>query len=253
MMTRRTFVLLCLQVIFLAAAGSAQDLTAGQIIKKADDKTRGLTSRGEMSMTIIRADWTRTVSLKYWSKGSDYSMILITAPARDKGQSFLKVKGEMWNWLPSISRMIKLPPSMMMQSWMGSDFTNDDLVRESSLVKDYEKSLLGTETIRGKACFKIQLDPLPQAPVVWGKILIWITQDGFDQWKAEYYDEDGELVNTMNASDIKKMGDRSIPAILEIVPTGKKGQKTVLTMISMVFNEAIEDSFFSQQNMKKLK
>lgn len=232
---------------------SAQGYTAAQIIKKSDDKMRGKTSKGEMSMSIIRTNWTRTVKMKVWSKGSDFSMILITEPAKDKGQSFLKIKREMWNWVPSINRMVKIPPSMMMQSWMNSDFTNDDLVRESSLVKDFKPTLLGSETVRDKACYKIQLIALPDATVVWGKIIMWITKDGFDQWKAQYFDEDGELVNTMNASNIKRFGDRNLPAHMEIIPATKKGQKTVLEMVSMSFNISMEDAFFTQQNMKNLK
>jgi hypothetical protein len=158
----------------------------------------------------------------------------------------------MWNWAPSIDKMIKIPPSMMMQSWMGSDFTNDDLVRESSQVKDYTHKLLGEEVVRGQNCFKIELIPLPEAPVTWGKVILWITSKGFDQWKAEFYDEDMEAVNIMNAYDIRRMGDRDIPTKMEIVPVDKKGSKTILEIKSIIFNEDIQDSFFSQQNMKKL-
>jgi len=142
---------------------------------------------------------------------------------------------------------------MMMQSWMGSDFTNDDLVQQSSIVKDYTHKLLGKESIRELECYKIELIPLPDATVVWGKIIIWITVEGFDLWKSDYYDEDMELVNIENAFDIKKMGDRSIPARMEIVPVNKKGQKTILEINTMLFNIPLEESYFSQQNMKKVK
>ncbi len=119
----------------------AQELTAKEIIDKADKKNRGDTQQGTMEMKIVRPDWERTVEMKSWSKGDDYFIIYITAPAKDKGQVFLKRKKEMWNWVPTIDRMIKIPPSMMMQSWMGSDFTNDDLVKQSSIVKDYTHTL----------------------------------------------------------------------------------------------------------------
>jgi len=223
-----------------------------EIIKKADDKSRGLTSQGEMTMTIVRPTWTRSVTMKSWQKGTKYSMILITAPAKDKGQVFLKIKTDMWNWFPSIDKMIKIPPSMMMQSWMGSDFTNDDLVRESSIVNDYTHRLLGKETIRDQNCYKIELTPLPEAPVTWGKLIAWVTVEGFDLWKVEYYDEDKKLINVMNASEIRKMGDREIPVKLEIIPTENPNNKTLLESKSVIFNKPIDDSFFSQQNMKKL-
>lgn len=228
----------------------AQTMSAKEIIKKADDKSRGQSSKGEMTLTIIRSSWTRSLSLKVWTKGSDYSLIYITSPAKEKGQTFLKRQKDMWNWVPSIERMIKIPPSMMMQSWMGSDFTNDDLVKESSIVIDYTHTLLGKEEVRGEECFKIELIPLPDAPVTWGKIIFWVTTKDFCQWKAEYYDESMVLINTMNAYNIKKMGDREIPTLVEIEPANKKGNKTVLETKSIIFNQPIKEDFFSQQNMK---
>ena len=231
----------------------SQDLTAKEIVKKADDKGRGQTSQGIMTLTIVRPDWTRSITLKSWSKGTEYSLICISAPAKEKGQVFLKRQNDMWNWVPSIERIIKIPPSMMMQSWMGSDFTNDDLVKESSIVVDYTQTLLGKEKIRDQECYKIELIPLPDAAVTWGKVITWITVDGFNQWKAEYYDEDSSLVNVMNAYNIKKLGDRDIPSRLEITPVTKNGNKTILEMNSMVFDKSISDNFFSQQNMKSVK
>jgi len=231
----------------------AQDLTAKEIIQKADEKSRGLSSQGSITMTVIRPDWTRTITMKSWSKGKEYSLVLITAPARDKGQVFLKLKTEMWNWVPSIDKTIKIPPSMMLQSWMGSDFTNDDLVKQSSIVVDYNHKLLGKEKVREMECYKIEMIPLPDAPVVWGKVIMWITVGGYDQWKVEYYDEDNNLVNVSNSFDMKKMGDREIPTRIEIVPQAKKGQKTVMKIDDMKFNTRIEEGFFSQQNMKKIR
>lgn len=231
----------------------AQSLSAKEIIRKADEKGRGKTSTGSMTLTIIRPDWTRSISLKSWTKGREYSLIYITFPAKEKGQVFLKRQKEMWNWVPSIERMIKIPPSMMMQSWMGSDYTNDDLVKESSLVVDYTQKLLGTEDVRDQKCYKVELTPLPDAAVTWGKIITWITVDGFNQWKTEYYDEDKNLINLLNAYNIKKMGDREIPTRLEIEPIGKKGKKTILEINAIAFNQPISDIFFSQQNLKSIK
>jgi hypothetical protein len=241
------------QGFFLVNEIRAQNLTAKEIIKKADDKGRGKTACGEMTLTVVRSGWTRSVFLKTWSKGTEYSLIYIMAPAKEKGQVFLKRQKEMWNWVPSIERLIKIPPSMMMQSWMGSDFTNDDLVKESSIVIDYTQKLLGRETVRGQECYKIELIPLPDAAVTWGEILTWITVTGFDQWKVEYYDEDMKLVSVMNSYNIKRMGDREIPTRLEIEPLDKKGNKTVLEINDMVYDQLIPDNFFSQQNMKQIR
>ena len=232
---------------------NAQELSAKEIIRKADEKTRGLSSQGTMTMTVVRPDWSRTISMKTWSKGREYSLVLITAPAKDKGQVFLKIKTEMWNWVPSIDKTIKNPPSMMLQSWMGSDFTNDDLVRQSSIVVDYTHTLLGKEKVRDMDCYKIELIPLPEAAVVWGKVIMWITISDYDQWMAAYYDEDNTLVNISNNYDIKRMGDREIPTRLEMIPQNKKGQKTIMHIDEMKFNSNVDEGFFSQQNMKKIR
>lgn len=246
-------VLLTFCILLGSSILQSQELSALDIVKIADEKNRGETMTGEMSMTIVRPKWERTISMKSWSKGDKYFMIYITAPAKEEGQVFLKVDKEMWNYVPTISRMIKIPPSMMMQSWMGSDFTNDDLVKQSSIVVDYDHNLLGTETVREMECYKIELIPHEDAAVVWGKIISWITVDGFDLWKSEYYDEDGYLINTQNAYDIKTFGDRDIPSRMEIIPADKEGEKTVLIFTNSVFNVPIDDSFFSKQNMKKVR
>ena len=142
---------------------------------------------------------------------------------------------------------------MMMQSWMGSDFTNDDLVRESSLIKDYQKKLLGEEKIGEYNCYKVELIPEDDAPVVWGKILMWVSKNEYHWLKAEYFDEDGILVNTEIMSEVKIMDNREMPTRLEMIPADKPGQKTIMIFKKLKFDIKIDESFFSQQNMKKVK
>jgi outer membrane lipoprotein-sorting protein len=179
-------------------------------------------------------------------------MILITAPARDRGTAFLKRGNEIWNWIPSVGRTIKMPPSMMMQSWMGSDFTNDDLVRESSAVTDYEHELVGEEMIQGHECYKIEMTPKPDAPVVWTRVDVWISKDEYIELKAEFYDEFGELINVMNGMDVKEFDGRRIPSRMEMIPMDKEGHMTVLEYRSMKFNKSIPESYFSVQNMRRV-
>jgi len=231
----------------------AQDIDIKEIVKRADEKFRGKSSESTMSMTIQRPSWSRTIEMKSWTLGTGYSLIYITAPAKERGQVFLKRENEMWNWMPSIERTIKIPPSMMMQSWMGSDFTNDDLVKESSLVKDYDQTLLGMEQLEDYPCYKVELIPHEDAAVVWGKILMWVTQDDYFWLKAEYYDEDEELINTEILSDIKKMDDRMMPTHLEMIPEDKPGQKTIMVFEQIKFNVDLKETFFSIQNMKRIK
>lgn len=229
------------------------DLTAADIVEIADKKMRGNSSHGEYSMTIVRPSWTRTVTMKSWSKGYDYSLIYITSPAKEKGQVFLKRKNEMWNWIPTIERLVKIPPSMMMQSWMGSDFTNDDLLKESSLIKDYRHEFVGSEKVAGYDCYRIDMYPLEEAAIVWGKLTMWISKDGFHRLKTEYYDEDLYLINVEILSDIRLMDDREIPTHMEMTPVGKPGNKTVIVFKNIRFEVPIKESFFSQQNMKRLR
>lgn len=226
---------------------------AKKIVEKADQLLRGESSYAEIKMLIHRPKWERTLEMKSWSKGDKYALIYITAPAKERGQVFLKRENEMWNWLPSINRTIKIPPSMMMQSWMGSDLTNDDIVNESSVVKDYSHKILGREIIRDYECYKIELTPKEEAPVVWGKIITWIAVDENYTLRNEYYDEDGSLVNTETLSNIKDVGDRKIPTKFKVVPADEEDQYTVMEFKNIRFNVQIKDSFFSIQNMKNIR
>ncbi|TNE70129.1 outer membrane lipoprotein-sorting protein [bacterium] len=245
-----TLYVLCVFLSFLATSLSAQ--TAYEIVKKSDDLVRGKSSEATITMTIVRPDWSRSISMKSWALGTEYSLTVITQPARDKGTVFLKRKNEIWNWVPNIGRSVKLPPSMMMQSWMGSDFTNDDLVKESSVLEDYSHEMLSEETIDGKPAWKIKLTPKPDSPVVWGKVIMWITQKDFHQLKTEFYDEDDFLVNTLIGSEIKTFDGRSLPSKMEMIPADKPGNKTVFVYEDLKFNINAKPSFFSIQNMKKM-
>lgn len=240
-------------VLLAITASQAQTLSPIEIVRKADENQRGNTLYSEIKMTIVRPTWSREVSFKSWSKGDDYALVFITAPAKDKGQAFLKRGKDLWNWVPSIDRMIKMSSSVMGQSWMGSDFTNDDMVRQSSVVDDYTHQLEKTEKVREFDCYKIILTPKENAPVVWGKVIMWVTQTGFIEMKTEFYDEDNILINTFNGYDIQSYSSRRLPSRMEVIPADKPSQKTVMTILSNDFDKPIEESFFSQQNMKSLK
>jgi outer membrane lipoprotein-sorting protein len=252
-MKRFAKILLALAFLMSGFTSFSQDLTAKEIVKRAHDKANGITSQGTMKMTIVRPDWSREVTMKAWSKGTEYYLIYITEPVKDKGQVFMKREQDMWNWMPSINRMIKLPPSMMGQSWMGSDFTNDDLVRMNSIIDDFTHKILGSEVVEGYDCYKIELIPNPDAAVVWGKIRLWISKAEFYELKGEYFDEDMALINIMTSTNIKKLGDRMLPSKMTMVPVDKPGNQTILETIETTFDKPIDESFFSQQNMKNIK
>lgn len=245
------YVLVC--ILPLMSMQSQQDLSAKDIVRNAEDNMRGKTSKANITIKIIRPSWSREMNMTTWSKGDDYSMILVTSPAKEKGTVFLKRVKEVWNWIPSIERNIKLPPSMMSQSWMGTDFTNDDLVKEASSVSDYEHTLLGKETVTDKECYKIEMIPKPSAAIVWEKVVVWINTADYLQLRAEFYDEDGELVNVMNSGDVKELGGRKITSKIEMLPVDKEGNSTVIMYNDIVFDKPIDDNFFTTRNMKQLK
>ena len=239
-------------LLFLPVIGNSQD--AKEIIRKADEKVRGKkTSQSVMTITTVRPSWQRDMTLKSWSKGDKLSLTLITSPAKEKGIAFLKRDREVWNWMPSIERTIKMPPSMMSQSWMGTDLTNDDLVRESSAIKDYTHAIIGDSVILNRPCWKIELIPLPDAPVVWGKVIIFVDHTDYLQLLTEFYDEDGYLVNVMIVDEIKNIAGIILASKMEVIPSDKEGHKTILEFNSIAFDHPIQDRFFTTQNMKKVK
>lgn len=237
--------------LFLGSVAQAQD--AKEIIRKADEKMQGLSNYAVMTIKIVRPTWEREMKMRSWSKGTDYSMIIIDAPSKDKGTVFLKRKKEIWNWLPSIDKSIKLPPSMMMQNWMGTDFTNDDLVKQSSIVNDYDQQIIGDSTIQGYDCYKIEMIPKEEAAVVWGKVIIFIEKDDYLQLRVEYFDEEAYLVNLMNFYDVKEMGGRIIPTRMEMIPADSPDKKTVMIYNSIEFDIKIEENYFTTQNMKRIR
>jgi outer membrane lipoprotein-sorting protein len=245
---KQTFIVA--MVFLFVSVLDAQD--AVEIIRKADELMRGNSSYAQITMTIVKPEWQRTMTMKAWSLEPDFSLVYVTEPARDKGSVTLKRGNEVWNWLPSVQKVIKIPPSMMLQSWMGSDFTNDDLVRASSIVKDYTHKLLGRELYEGHECYKIELIPKPEAAVVWAKVLVWISTEGYLEYKTEYYDEDEVLVKSFLGSKVKTFGDRKLPAHWEMVPYNEPGSKTILDYDDLRFNEKIGTDFFSLQNMKRV-
>lgn len=213
---------------------------------------RGKTSEAEMVIRTTRPTWSREMGVKTWLKGNDFAMILIQSPAKDKGTVFLKRKKEVWNWLPTVERTIKLPPSMMSQSWMGTDFTNDDLVKESSVLEDYTHSILGDTTVGSRESYVLQLIPKPETALVWGKLIVVIDKKDYLELHTRFYDEDGYLVNSMTAYDFQEMDGRLIPTRFEMIPQDKKNQKTEIIYKSIRFNRPLEDSFFTMDQMRKL-
>lgn len=238
-------------IAFIKLNGFGQSAT--DIITKMESNAFGGKICSRMKMTIERPKWNRTMEMKSWSDGNDFSLILVTAPSREKGIAYLKREKEMWNFQPSIDRIIKMPPSMMMQSWMGSDFKNDDLVRQTSITEDYNSRLLTKEMINGVECFKIELIPNESATVVWGKVILWIDSEHYLNLKTEHYDEDEELVDVISAENVKKIDGRWMATKMILKPNDGKGKRTILEYLDIDFDVEIEDAFFSTKTMKNIR
>ncbi|ALG54437.1 outer membrane lipoprotein-sorting protein [Vibrio parahaemolyticus] len=240
-------------LFFLLFTSLSYAESAFDIVQKSDQAMRGKSSYSEATMEIVRPDWTRSMTMKSWTKGTELSLVLVTAPAKDKGSASLKRHREMWNWVPSIERVIKIAPSMLSQSWMGSDFTNDDLINQSSIVVDYQHALLGNDSFEGDKVWVIEATAKPDAPVVWNKVTLWISQSTYLQRKVEFYDEFDERVNVLTTYDVKELGGRKIATRMEMKPVDKPGNKTIFTTHQAQFDFDINDDFFSQQQMKSLR
>lgn len=245
------------KIIFIAITFIAFGFTvtvpnADEIIKKSETRLKGKTSYSEIKITTIRPKYTREMTVKTWTKGTDYSVTLILSPAKDEGTVFLKRKNEIWNYIPSIDRLVKMPPSMLSQSWMGTDIKNDDLLENSSLVDDYNKKIVATEEIEGYPCYKIELTPKEDVNSIWGQITMWISKADYMQMKVKYYDEDKELVNTFYGRSVKLIGGLKMPTENSIVPANKKGNKTKILTTKRQINIEVNDNIFTTQYMKRL-
>lgn len=237
----------------ILVAGSAQSQDAREIIRQMEHNLHGDASVNEMSMQVVRPRYTREVTMRSWSLGDDYSLIYVTAPARDAGTAFLKRGNEIWNYQPNIDRTIKMPPSMLSQSWMGSDFTNDDLVNASSFTNDFSHEHTGTEIIDGHECYVIEMKPNPDNPIVYEKVIYWVSKEYYLPVRTENYDEYDDLVSTVHFREIKNMGGKYIHTIMEMIPADRDNQKTVITTHSANFGVDIKQDFFSTRNLTNIR
>ena len=238
-------------VIFIVLSVIIKAQTADEVISKAEDLIKGNTSKGSFKMTIITPDYTREMVMDSWWVGNDKSLIVIKSPKKEAGNKTLKIGNEIWSYLKNTETTIKIPPSMMLQSWNGSDFTNDDLVRESNISKDYNKEIVAEEPINGEKCWKIELTPKPDAPVVWGKLYYWVRESDFLPALVQYYDEDGTLMRYLSYSDYKTFHNRKLPANWIMYNEAKPGHKTIFEILDVTFDIKIPDRIFSFQELER--
>ncbi len=225
--------------------------TADEIIFKAESSIKGSTARGLIEMRVTTPEYTRTLEMESWWVGNEKALIVIKSPAKERGNKTLKLHNEMWNYLRNTETTIKIPPSMMLQSWNGSDFTNDDLVRESNLNDDYTAKVISEESVNEADCWKIELIPKPEAPVVWGKLYYWVRKIDYLPSIVQYFDEEGKEIRYMEFLEIKQFGKRKLPSIWTMHSNIKENSSTYFKIIEMEFDIKISDRIFSFQELEK--
>ncbi len=228
----------------------AEKVTADHVVMKAFEYWRGKASVSVTEMTIQRKNWSRTMTLKAWTKGASDSLFVIIKPTKDKGNGTLKKGRNMWMFNPKVNRIIKLPPSMMTQSWQGSDFSNNDLAKTDSLINDYTHSIIGKESHEGKTVYKIRSTPTKDAAVVWGKIELLVREDHI-LLSETFFDEDGKPVKTMTASDIEPIDGKLFPKTWKMQKADKKEEYTLFTYTELSFVDTLSDKIFTRSNLKQ--
>ncbi len=240
--------------LLLAVHAAAAEVDVRELIDKANKALRGDSSHGRLTMTIETPEWKRSIGIEGWNKDRTFAFIVIREPAKERGNTTLRRRTEMWVWLPKVERVIKVPPTMMHSSWQGSDFTYEDIVKADSVVKDYTHKVLKTTKEEGRTVYRVEGIPKEDAPVVWGKVVseVALYDDGSVVPLLELdYSERGELIRTITLSDIKMLGGRRVPTKLECVPTKKKGQRTSIEYHSLEFDVPLDDGFFSYARLQK--
>lgn len=232
------------------ALSENSDLSSERILNHVDDLFRGKSSYSTMTMKVVTSYYTREMTMEGWTRGKDYSLIRVLSPLKEKDTATLKAGNNIWNYLPKVKRVIKIPSSMMGGSWMGSHFTNDDLVKESRMADDYEHSITFDGRREGVDMIDLELIPKPEAAVVWGKVIVSVRKQDLMPLKIDYYGERLSLERTMVFTDIRKMGGRLLPAVLRINPTDKPREYTQIVYKEISFDLDLKESFFSLRTLQ---
>lgn len=249
-MTTKSIVDLCLSLfVFVALFAKANGQDAQALVEAAVSYYRGEASISTVDMTIHRPNWERVITIKAWTKGQKDSIFIILAPPKDNGNGTLKRGKEMWIYNPKINRVIKLPPSMMSQAWMGSDFSNNDLAKSDSVIEDYTHTITGTEMHDGKKVYVIKSMPKPEAPVVWGMQKLKIREDHM-LLSQEFYDEDLKLVKAMTGQQIQMLGGKLFPKVWKMQKSDVKDEYTLLNYKELMFKQDLPDSLFALSSLK---
>ena len=222
-----------------------------EIMAQVDRLLRGDSSRGVATMEVVTENWDRQMTMELWSFGAEYSLVRLRAPKKEAGTATLMAEDDIWNYLPKVDRTIKIPSSMMGGAWMGSHFTNDDLVKESQIVEDYDIDIAFEGDRENVAVWEFLLTPKPEAAIVWGHVEYQVRQDDYMPIWTKFYDEDGDLSRTMTYSEFVEFDGRLVPAVMDMHPADKPGERTSIRYEELEFDVDIDQSFFSLRNLQR--
>ena len=251
-MQMRPHRLLLLALILSGAAfgdTASDDRSAKDIVRDALNHWRGVTSQGEMTMVIHRPDWERSLSMQSWTQGEKRSLVRVTAPRKDRGNGTLMDDNKMWSFSPKVNRVIKVPSSMMNQSWMGSDFSNKDISRTDDIVEQYDHTLVSNSELDGHVVYEIESVPHEDAAVVWGKEVLSIREDNV-MVEQRFYDQDMQLLKTLTTLEFAEMGGRTVAARQRMTKTENENEWTEIIVDSVEFDVDINNSVFTLSNLR---
>jgi outer membrane lipoprotein-sorting protein len=245
-------ILLLFFTIFIFTLNTnADNLSPEKILNNVDDLYRSNASHGILTLSVTTVNWQRTLTLEQWSKGEDKSLFKILKPKKEKGLATLRVDKNMWNYMPKVKRVVKIPSSMMSSSWMGSHFTNDDLVKQSRMAEDYTFSITFEGMKDGKEIIEVTCLPNKEAAVVWGKVEVVVYADDYLPLRMIYYDEDLLLSRTLEFTNIELMDGKMIPTKMNMIPIDEPGESTTVKWEEIQFDVAIDDDFFSLRKLQQ--
>lgn len=234
----------------LLTLSQAQAFTAKELLMRVDDLYRGRSAQGFCKMEVKTSQWKRSLKMQFWSKDKDRSLVRIITPKKEKGTSTLRSAEGVWNYLPKVDRVLKLPSSMMSTSWMGSHFSNDDLVKQSRFSDDYSFEITKETKENDQDVVEITCTPRPKAPIAWGKVKVKIDRINSLPLEISYYHEDNTLARTLSFSEVQEFQDRKLPARLRMTPADKKDEYTELQYEEIKFDLELPDKFFSLLNLR---
>ena len=238
-------------IIFFPKHIYAESLDTEQILDNVDDLYRSNASHGIITLSVITVNWQRTLTLEQWSKDEDKSLIKVLKPKKEKGLATLRVDKNVWNYMPKVKRVVKIPSSMMSSSWMGSHFTNDDLVKQSRMAEDYTFSITFEGMRDGEEVVEITCIPNKEAAVVWGKVEVVVYREDFIPLKIIYYDEDLKVSRKLEFSNIQTLDNKKMPLKMKMIPEDEPGESTTIQWQEIKFDLAISDDFFSLHNLQR--